>query len=84
MLGTGIAAPKSDPPSGERMSDGSPSERLAFPREALIRAQQLAMSYKTLPGGMVTGVGGAVLLAFGLYRGEPPKGGWQHLHTRDA
>ena len=48
------------------MSDGSPFERLAFPREALIRAQQLAMSYKILPGGMVTGVGGAVLLAFGL------------------
>ena len=56
------------------MSDGPPSERLAFPREALIRAHQLAMSYKILPGGMATGVGGAVLLAFGLYRGVPPKG----------
>ena len=74
MLVTVITAPKSDPPSGERMPDGPPAERPAVPREALIRAQQLAMNYKTLPGGVVTGVGGAVLLAFGLYRGVPPKG----------
>ena len=56
------------------MSDGPPSNRFAPPRDALILAQQLATCYKTFSGGIVGGVGAAVLLAFGLYRGAPPKG----------
>jgi signal transduction histidine kinase len=70
MTMTGRPAQQSD----RRLSGRRAGEQPAFSRDALILAQQLATCYKTFSGGIVGGAGAAVLLAFGLYRGAPPKG----------
>jgi signal transduction histidine kinase len=75
----GTLAPRPDSQQSQIGATESALGRPSLSRKELVRAEQVKMVYRTLPGALGAGVFGALLLSFGIYRGMPPTYGLSWL-----